>query len=796
MSQRAALSCLLLTLFATAPLRGQVPDASRGATLQRQQTFDLDPLWDGQNNHVLVKPNPVVQDFGYSATQFVPGGGPGEIGGRVQRSSTPAFYGKRLETPKSFESKLHCSGTLAVVQNRGTSCLYFGWFNTQTPGPRPLNWMGICLNGEERPWGKGCEVQVGYCTAHGQSDGIGRVTGVGPRGAKVRDFNLIPSDGTPYTFEFDYDPAANDGNGEMTFTLGGKGPYTGGPFRFKFPAMNRQTGATFDAFGITISQSAGNWLTAYFDDISIDGEPQSFDADPGWIGQGNRASLDDYALEGAHQFGFSQTSHAGGNPGELGGVLYSSDKTPGYYGDRVGRLTLDQHLVASGKVTLKRYGPDGGSYLGWFDSRRRGHPPANVLGVLIDGPTSSGPRFRGCVSSSDPTIGHWRPGEIARGDTAALIPSDGRTHTWSVEYLPEADGGLGRMTVRLDDHEDTFTLLEGVRAKGAEFDRFGMFVQEVGGRASEVYFDDVEYTVAADEFRPLEGHGSSVMSLAFSPDGKTLASSSRDKTIKFWNVQSLELERTLAEHTADVYSVAYSPRGDLLASGSGDTTVRLWDPLSGKTLRTLTGHTAIVRAASFSPDQKTLASGGVDLTIRLWDVATGQLQQTWTGHTQRVMSVVFSPDGSRVASGSSDGTALLWDAKSGHVSRRFEGHNGGIESVEFSPDGKLLATSCQDGTVRLWDVETGDARHALTGHVGEVDSVTFSPDGTMVASGCKDKLIKLWDVQSGELRRTLRGHVGRVESLAFSPDGRILASGGGGGDNFIRLWKINDASEQ
>jgi hypothetical protein len=482
-------------MLALAAPGGPAQQESRRETRQRVQHFDTDPLWDGSNNHVKVeKPNRVIQDFGYSKTNHAKGKAAGEIGGRIQRSTTPAFYGKRLPRPRTFDNKLRCSGSFAVVQSMGRSCLYFGWFNTRTPGPRPLNWMGLCLNGERG----GCEVHVGYCTAAGQSDGPGRVTGVGPRGAKVRDFNLIPKDGTPYTFDFLYDPDANGGNGEITFTLGGKGPFTGGPFTFKLPTPNRKTGVTFDAFGIVASQSAGNWLTAYFDDLSIDGEPESFDRDPGWIGQGNRARFDDYGLEGAHQFGFSDTAFAGGKRGELGGLLYSSPKFPGYYGDKVGRLTLDDRLVARGKVAVTRYGPDGGSYLGWFNSRKRGHPPADVLGILIDGPTSTGPRFRGCVTSSDPKLGQWRPGENARGDTAALIPPDGRSHTWKIEYLPEADGGRGRMTIWLDDHKDSFTLPEGVRKRGAIFDRFGLFVHEVGGRASQVYFDDLEYTNAKE----------------------------------------------------------------------------------------------------------------------------------------------------------------------------------------------------------------------------------------------------------------------------------------------------------
>jgi hypothetical protein len=349
---------------------------------------------------------------------------------------------------------------------------------------RPRNFMGMMINGE----GKGAEVHLSYNTAGGQSDGF-RATGVGPRGAKVRDFNLIPID-TVYTFDLVYDPEGNGGTGVITFTLGGEGPFTGGPFTFKLSPDQRQSGATFDAFGFVNPQSAGNWMTMYIDDLSIDGQPETFDRDPEWLGQGNRDKLDDYGVEGAHQFGFSDTALAGGERGEIGGLMHNSPDVPGYYAADIGRLTLDDPLVASGKVAVTKYGSDGAVCLGWFDSRKRGYPPANILGILIEGPTSTGPRFRGCVASSDPKLSH-----IQR-DTAPLISPDGASHTWKLEYQPDADGGRGRITVWLDDRQDSFTLPEGLRQTGAAFDRFGLFTHEGGGRSSKIYLDDLEFTAA------------------------------------------------------------------------------------------------------------------------------------------------------------------------------------------------------------------------------------------------------------------------------------------------------------
>ncbi len=463
------------------PVRSAEQNANR-KTRQTVQAFDADPHWDSQNNHIKTKPIAVTQDFGYSATHHAGGKAAGEIGGWIQRSSAPAYYGQRLPKPKTFDQKFRCSGRFVIARTESNSGLYFGWFNTATMEARPRNWMGVFLNGEAG----GCEVHVGYKTGGGHSEGI-RATGTGPTVKGVRQKQLIPT-GVPYTFEFAYDPDANGGVGEVTFTLGGTGPLTGGPFTFKVTPDQRKAGATFDSFGIVNSQSTGHGFEVYFDDLVVDGKPISFDSDPKWPGNGNRARHDDYGEDGAHQFGFSETAFAGGKKGELGGLIFSAPKYPGYYAADVGRLGLDDRLTASGKLALREYGSDGGMYVGWFDSHKRGFPPANVLGVQIDGTTTSGPRFRGCVASGDPKLAHcpW--------ETAPPLAPDGAVHTWKIEYSPQEDGGRGRLTVWLDDRRDSFTLPEGLRQRGAAFDRFGLCVHEGGGRGSLIYLDDLEFT--------------------------------------------------------------------------------------------------------------------------------------------------------------------------------------------------------------------------------------------------------------------------------------------------------------
>ena len=284
--------------------------------------------------------------------------------------------------------------------------------------------------------------------------------------------------------------------------------------------------------------------------------------------------------------------------------------------------------------------------------------------------------------------------------------------------------------------------------------------------------------------RILEGHTDWVRSVAFSPDGGTLASGSGDGTVRLWDALTGAHLRTLEGHTGWVYSVAFSPDGGTLASGSGDGTVRLWDALTGAHLRTLEGHWGSVYSVAFSPDGRTLASGSFDDSVLLWDALTGAALRILR-HRGSVYSVAFSPDGGTLASGSGDDTVRLWDALTGAHLRALEGHWGSVYSVAFSPDGGTLASGSDDDTVRLWDALTG-AHLRILRHRGWVYSVAFSPDGGTLASGSEDDTVRLWDALTGAHLRTLEGHTDSVRSVAFSPDGRTLASGSG--DGTVRLW--------
>jgi len=243
----------------------------------------------------------------------------------------------------------------------------------------------------------------------------------------------------------------------------------------------------------------------------------------------------------------------------------------------------------------------------------------------------------------------------------------------------------------------------------------------------------------------LEGHRYRVESVAWSPDGRRLATGSHDNTARIWDATTGEVVRVLEEHRLGVTSVAWSPDGRRVATGSGDYTARIWDATTGEVVRVLEVHEHWVISVAWSPDGRRVATGSWDKMARIWDATTGEVVRALEGHGWVVFSVAWSPDGSRVATGSRDKTARIWGATTGEVVRVLEVHEHWVISVAWSPDGRRVATGTHDNTARIWDATTGEVVRALEGHGDWVLSVAWSPDGRRVATGSEDNTARIWD---------------------------------------------------
>lgn len=461
----------------------------------RTERFDNDPGWEGFNHRpTRSEARTVRQDFGFSNTRHAGGRASGEIGGTITPAAEPASFGKVIPE-RSFADKLTASGVITCGD--GPVHALVGFYNAGTLNEwRTPNTIALRIQGR----GETFFAYVEYATSRWRAGGdhprpFERVRN--PDSGKEEPSGF-KAGGAPHTWSLAYDPEGNGGLGTITATVDGATSVC------NLDEGHKADGATFNRFGVmTVMKSADTPGELWLDDLNINGDVEDFTRDPGWEGVGNRRTFRSPNVRPRFDFGYSATHFAGGAAkGELGGLVFRGDiREAGKmacYGDKVGPLTLDRPLRASGKIVLRRAVSDSTTLFGFYHSKRSlaVNPsqasgfPEGFLGLSIEGPSRDGffvyPAYR--------TTGD-RQG-YANGADRPHIEPDGKPHDWSLEYSPTAADGRGRITVKLDGRSTSLDLNPGDREQGGTFDRFGLVTTWIDGNGQTIYFDDLTYTAS------------------------------------------------------------------------------------------------------------------------------------------------------------------------------------------------------------------------------------------------------------------------------------------------------------
>ena len=457
--------------------------------LLKTETFNTDPGWDGRNNRATdPPPRQISQNFGFSASTANAGGSPGEIGGFITPAGEPAFYGKVI-APRSFNDPLSVSGTLNVPQGAGHTLI--GFFNADTANEwRTPNSIAM------RIYGRGS-----YFLAYlDYGTGLWRAGGGSFSGEAS-----IPAGAVDYSFSLNYDPDGAGGRGTITATLGSYSAV------LTLDSGHKADGATFNRFGIlNVMKSADDGGQIWLDNLTINGELQTFDSDPGWDQRNNRTNYISMNVRPRFDFGYSPGSNfAGGqSAGEIGGHTFRGDSRVqfngtrmAYYGARLtDTLSLNHQLHADGKVAFRRGVSDSTTLIGFFHSTdsvrtndsQNSATPENFVGAAIEGPSREGFYFYA-------TYGLDQEGVRANGGygtpTPPYIYPDGDSRDWTLDYDPDDNFGNGTITVTLDGQAVVLDLDPGHKQTGAHFNRFGIITTHIDGNGQTIYFDDITYTL-------------------------------------------------------------------------------------------------------------------------------------------------------------------------------------------------------------------------------------------------------------------------------------------------------------
>lgn len=296
----------------------------------------------------------------------------------------------------------------------------------------------------------------------------------------------------------------------------------------------------------------------------------------------------------------------------------------------------------------------------------------------------------------------------------------------------------------------------------------------------------------------LGGREARVLSVAYSPDGRRIATTSIDKTATVWETATGRKTLTLRGHNSNVTSVDFSPDGRRIVTGSFDNTARVWDAATGHELFAVEAP-GFITSVAFSPDGQRILTGNrlaldwlrtpvkPGVTLKMWEAGTGRELFALGDQASGVATVAFSPDGQRFASGGLDGVLCVRESATGRELLTVNSYSSKLTSTAFSPDNQRVATtSDEDQTIKIWEVSSGRALLAFTGHSRGITAVDFSKDGLRIATGSRDHSAKVWDAATGRELLTLKGHGDEILAVAFSPDGQQVVTGSS--DRTAKVW--------
>jgi WD40 repeat protein len=373
---------------------------------------------------------------------------------------------------------------------------------------------------------------------------------------------------------------------------------------------------------------------------------------------------------------------------------------------------------------------------------------------------------------------------LATGSFSPQVSFDGKPNRFSPGLVRLWDVATGKLDSEFSDQKGVCLSLA-----------FSPDGKQIASSSIDSEHSFVVWDVATKRvIKRMLGHTSHVLRLHYSRDGRVLASGDADGYFKLWNTADLSERMTVRAHSGPLIGISFAPKGsNRFATAGQDGFVRIFNSDDGRRELEMVGHAGAALDVCYSPDGRRIATSGIDKTIRIWDTTTGRQKLTLRGHRDLVWSVAFSTDddGARLLSASFDYSARIWDArprKAAPASGEFavSGHTERVNSIAANERSDQIVSGGWDQSVRLWDARTGKPGAVLTGHTGPIWTVALSPDGTKIASASWDHTVKIWDRKAGKLLFTFKQHTAPVHTVAFSPDGRTLASGGF--DGLMRIW--------